>query len=60
MPEADIVRMTARMHNNDPDIYSIMKMIFAKLVREYKGSENGREFLKFVIFGYFSVISNNL
>lgn len=58
LSEKEAIKLNARMHKEDPDIYKILEMIFATLVREFNGAEEGREFLKYVGFNSFFKICN--
>jgi hypothetical protein len=45
--DEDIFKMNVRVRVNYPDIYKVMKIMYAEKVRKYDGPEEGREFLKY-------------
>ncbi|KAI6170586.1 hypothetical protein M3Y97_01138300 [Aphelenchoides bicaudatus] len=45
--EASVARMVAEIHKNDPEIFNIWHLIYKKLVDDFKGSNEGKQFLKF-------------
>jgi hypothetical protein len=48
MSEEEVQRMNVRVRENDPDVYKVMKMMYAQRVNGFKGNDEGREFMKYV------------
>lgn len=54
--EKDMIRLAAKMHHEDPDLYEVLKVILKKKDSMFHGSEEAKNFMVFVSFKAITVL----